>query len=191
MEVVRVSTERLRKCLERSRVVRMGDYDYIVNPVTDGIPRVMPEVMHEVVEELARVGNFDCDVICTPEAMGIPFAAALSLKLGIPYNIIRKRKYGLPGEISVRQITGYSEKELFLNGIEAGDRVCLVDDVLSTGGTLIAIVKALRSMGAILVDTVVVVEKGEGRKRLEEELGIKVKTLAKVEVRDGKVVVLN
>jgi adenine phosphoribosyltransferase len=169
----------------------MGDYDYIVNPVTDGIPRVMPDVLEEVVEEIARVGNFDCEVICTPEAMGIPFAAALSLKLGIPYNIIRKRKYGLQGEMSVRQVTGYSEKELYLNGIGPEDRVCLVDDVLSTGGTLIAVVKALRVIGAVLVDTVVVVEKGEGRKRLEEELGIKVKTLVRVEVRDGKVVVVS
>ena len=186
-----MTTERLKECLERSQVVRMGSYDYVINPVIDGIPRVEADVLEEVVDEIARVGDFDCDVICVPEAMGIPFAALLSVRLRIPYNIVRKRRYGLPGEIEVRQVTGYSDKTLYLNGIERGDRVVLVDDVLSTGGTLAAIITALRSVGAVLVDAIVVVEKGEGRRRVERELGVNVKALAKVEVRDGKVVVLS
>ncbi|MGD1061084.1 MAG: hypoxanthine/guanine phosphoribosyltransferase [Methanomassiliicoccales archaeon] len=186
-----MSLERLKRSLEESPVVRMGDYQYFVNPITDGVPRAEPTILAEVVDEIMRVGEFDCDVICAPEAMGIPLAAALSLRLGIPYNIIRKRSYGLPGEVSVHQVTGYSEKELYLNGIGPGDRVTLVDDVLSTGGTLRAIIRALGSMGAVLVDVIVVVEKGEGRAVLEQELGVEIKTLVKVEVRNGKLEVLS
>jgi adenine phosphoribosyltransferase len=58
------------------------------------------------------------DKIVTMEAMGIPLATALSLKLKIPFVIIRKRTYGLPGEIDVEQITGYSKSKLYINGLK-------------------------------------------------------------------------
>jgi adenine phosphoribosyltransferase len=46
-------------------------------------------------------------------------------------------------------------------------------------------------MGVRIVDIIVVVEKGDNREKLETELNVKIKTLVKVEVRDGKLVVLN
>ncbi|MDD1770961.1 MAG: adenine phosphoribosyltransferase [Methanomassiliicoccales archaeon] len=186
-----MSLELLKKNLEGSPIVRMGEYDYFVSPITDGIPNMRPEVLSEVLDEVVRVGDFNCDLICAPEAMGIPLAVPLSLRLGLPYNIIRKRRYGLPGEVSVHQVTGYSEKEFYVNGVENGDRVTLVDDVLSKGGTLRAIVQAFRSMGVELVDVIVVVEKGDCRHSLEEELEIRIKTLVRVEVRDGKLRILS
>ncbi len=67
-----------------------------------------------------------------------------------------------------------------------GDRVVIVDDVISTGGTIAAIVKALQGMGALIVDIIVVVEKGDRRPALERELGVTIKTLVKVEVRQGR-----
>jgi len=186
-----VKLERLRKSLESSPIVRMGSYDYFVNPITDGIPRMDPELLAEVIESILEVGDFRCDLLVTPEAMGIPIVVPLSERLGIPYNVIRKRKYGLPGEVNVTQCTGYSQKELYINGIGKGDRVVLVDDVVSTGGTLSAVVRALRAIGAELVDVIVVVEKGGRRRALEEELGIGIKTLVRVEVRDGALTVLS
>jgi adenine phosphoribosyltransferase len=122
--------------------------------------------------------------------MAIPLMVPLSLRTGIPYNVVRKRKYGLPGEVSVRQTTGYSEKDLYINGLKKGDRVVIVDDVISTGGTLRAIVKALQSMGVSIVDIIIVVQKTDQLERMEAELGVRIKTLVKVEVRDGKVRVL-
>jgi adenine phosphoribosyltransferase len=132
----------------------------------------------------------DCDLILAPEAMGIPLAVPLSLRTGIPYNVVRKRRYGLPGEVSLQQTTGYSRTDMFINGISEGDRVVIVDDVISTGGTIAAIVKALQGMGALIVDIIVVVEKGDRRPILERELGVVIKTLVKVEVRQGRTRVL-
>jgi adenine phosphoribosyltransferase len=181
----------LKHSLEAAPIVRLGSYDYFVHPITDGIPSMPPELLKEVLDAMVEVGDFSCDIITAPEAMGIPLAVPLSLRLGIPYNIIRKRRYSLPGEVQVHQITGYSEKELFINGIKAGDRVVLVDDVLSTGGTLRAVVQALQKMGVELVDVIVVVEKGRNKSKLENELGLRIKTLVKVEVREGRLVVLS
>jgi len=178
--------ERLKRSLEESPVVKMGDYDYFVHPITDGIPRMDPNVLQEVVDRILEVGDFDCDLIMAPEAMGIPLVVPLSLRTGIPYTVVRKRRYGLPGEVSLQQTTGYSRTDMFINGISEGDRVVIVDDVISTGGTIASIVKALQGMGALIVDIIVVVEKGDRRPALERELGVNIKTLVKVEVRQGR-----
>lgn len=182
--------KRLKASLERSDIVRFGEYQYFVHPITDGIPAMDPKVLEEVIDRMQEIGDLDCDLIIGAEAMAIPLMVPLSLRTGLPYNIVRKRKYGLPGEVSVRQTTGYSEKDLYINGLKKGDRVVIVDDVISTGGTLKAIVKALQDMGVVIVDIIIVVQKTDQLERLQAELGVRIKTLVKVEVRDGKVRVL-
>ena len=183
--------ERLKDSLRSSPVVRFGEYHYFVHPLTDGIPAMDPAILREVVAEMSKVGDYDCDLLITPEAMGIHLVVPLSMESGIPYNIVRKRRYGMEGEVSVSQVTGYSRSELFINGISEGTRVTIVDDVLSTGGTLKALVKALRCMGVEIVDIIVAIEKTDHKAEIERELGIGIKTLVKIDVRDGLVVVLS
>ena len=183
-----MALDALRASLRDCPVVRFGEYEYFVHPITDGIPLGRPEVLREVVEEIVRVGNWDCDKITTAESMGFPLAAAVSLRVGKPYVFLRKRRYGLPGEVSVAQATGYGKADLFINGIRTGDRVVFVDDVISTGGTLKAVVHAIRGLGARIVDVVIVFEKTREKGKFERELGLSVKTLIKVDVVDGKVV---
>lgn len=180
---------RLRASLADCPVVRFGDYHYFVHPITDGIPVGDPAVLEEVLAAMASVGNWaECDKIVTAESMGFPLAAGLSLRVGKPYVFIRKRRYGLPGEVSLKQTTGYSKTDMFINNVRRGDRVVFVDDVISTGGTLRAIVQALRAMGARVVDAIVVFEKTRDLSAMEKELGLKIQTLLKVDVVGGKVV---
>lgn len=181
--------DKLKKSMENCPIVKKGDYDYFVHPITDGIPKMNPDLMEEVITNIIEVGTMDCDKIVAIEAMGIPLGVALSLRLGKPYVIIRKRQYGLPGEVSVEQVTGYSKSSMFVNGISKGDKLIIVDDVLSTGGTIRAIVKALKGIGAEIVDTVIVFNKHKNKKELEKELDIELKTLLDVDVVDGKVMV--
>ena len=182
--------EALKASLAEATIIERGDYDYIVHPITDGIPRVEPRVLTEIVDALAEVGNFDCDMILTVEALGIPLATGLSLKIGKPFSIVRKKMYGLPGEVNMSQVTGYSKATLFINGLKAGDRVVIVDDVVSTGGTLWALVDALKKMQVQISDVLVVIEKTDKKAEIERKIGYAIKTLVKVEVVDGKVVVV-
>lgn len=181
--------DKLKRSLEDCPIVKKGDYDYFVHPITDGIPEVEPELLEEVINQIMDIGNMKCDKIVAAEAMAIPLGVALSLRIGRPYVVVRKRRYGLPGEISVEQVTGYSKSNMFINGISKGDRVLIVDDVLSTGGTLRALVGALRSIGAEIVDTIIVFNKNRDKGALEGELGLQIKTLLDVDVAEGRVVV--
>ena len=184
-----MSLERLRASLAEAPIVQFGDYPYFVHPITDGIPLGRPEVLQEVVDEVVRLGRWSrCDKIATAESMGFPIAAAVSLRVRKPYVFFRKRQYGLPGEVSVAQVTGYGRANLFINNVHQGDRIVFVDDVVSTGGTLRAVAKALRHVGADLVDVIVVFEKTREKEALEQEVGVPIQTLLKVDVREGRLV---
>ncbi len=178
--------DRLKSSLLEAPIFKRGEYNYFIHPITDGVPEVKPDLIREVVSHIIRIACLDVDKIVTIEAMGIPIGIALSIITDIPLVIIRKRKYGLPGEIEVAQVTGYSKSQLFLNGIKKGDRVIVVDDVISTGGTLLATLQSLKAAGAEVMDIVTVIERGEGVKRLKAE-GYDVKTMVQVEVDEKRV----
>lgn len=181
--------ERLKQSLLDAPIVRKekdGEvYEYFVHSITDGVPPLDPAVMREVVVGVVRCAEVEnVDKIVAPEAMGVHIGTAVSLATDVPLVVVRKRSYGFDDEVSLSQETGYSESEMFLNNIDEGDRVLLVDDVLSTGGTLSAVHEALETAGAEVVDTVVVIEKGE-----KPDMGFDVKSLVCADVRNGEVVV--
>jgi len=168
--------ERLKKSLLEAPVFKRGSYNYFIHPITDGVPEIRPELIREVVGHIVRIADLEVDKIVTVEAMGIPIGIALSIICDIPLVIIRKRKYGLQGEIEVSQVTGYSKSQLFLNGIKKGDRVIVVDDVVSTGGTLLATLESLKVAGATVKDVVVVIQRGDGAAKLRSQ-GYAIKTM--------------
>jgi len=181
--------EELIETLKKSPIVKKGDYNYFVHPVTDGIPEMKSEVLKEIVDVLKEKSNLNVDKIVCIEAMGIHIATALSLETGIPFVVIRKREYGLPGEVPVFQKTGYSEDNLYINSINSKDKILIIDDVVSTGGTLIAVIKALLNMEVEITEVIAIIEKGEGKQIVEKETGIDILSLVKLNVVDGKVVI--
>jgi len=185
--------ETIREDLRKATIVRIpskqGYYEYVVNPLSSGVPEIPTETLWGCAFEVARVGNVkQSNKIITPEAMGIQIAAALSLVTGIPMLVIRKKSYMLPTEIKIVKRTGYAEEIMYANGLRSGDSVLLVDSIIATGGTYVAIIKELLSNRIKLADAVSVIERVEfeGVKRVEKETGVKVKTLIRLRVKDGK-----
>jgi adenine phosphoribosyltransferase len=181
--------EKLKISLIKAPIIKKGEYDYFVHPITDGIPLVEPSILEEVADGISKFGNMEVDKIVCVESMGIHIATALSIKTGVPFVVVRKRAYGLDGEVPVHQITGYSQGELYINGLQKGDKIILVDDVVSTGGTMIAVLNALKKMGVEIVDVMAVIEKGTGKEIVKRETGFTVKSLILVDVVDGRVVI--
>ena len=137
-----------------------------------------------------RVDWENIDLLLGIEAMGLPLTAPLSMATGIPLVIARKRSYGLDGEVEIDQSTGYSKGAMYLNDIKQGERIAIVDDVLSTGGTLEAVIEGVRRAGAEVTDVIAVIEKGEGLKRLQGLYDdIRIQSLVRL-VMDGDTVVL-
>ena len=179
-----MSLEQFKKSLQKAPIIKKGDYSYIVHPITDGIPEIKPEMLREIASEMKKhiekCGPID--KIVAIEAMGIPLATALSLDMNIPFTIIRKRKYGLPGEVCVEQKTGYSKSKLYVNGLKKGDNVVIVDDVLSTGGTLKAVLSVLRKIGVNINGVFVVVDKGTCDEEIRDEFEVQILSLVNLGV---------
>jgi len=186
-----MSKKMLIKSLQQSPIVKKGSYFYVVHPITDGVPEISPGLLSEVTDEMgSQLGKWmPFEKIVTMEAMGIPLASALSLKLDIPFNIIRKRTYGLPDEVPVHQVTGYSKAKLFINGLNKGEEIVIVDDVLSTGGTLKAVLSALKKIGVVVKGVFIAVDKGNVSREIADEFDIMIKSLVTIDVVKGKVVV--
>jgi adenine phosphoribosyltransferase len=151
--------DRLLDSLHEAPIVDRDGYDYLVHPISNCVPMLDPALLRQVVVEIVQAANLNVDKIATPEAMGIHISTAVSLFADLPLVVIRKRSYGLPGEVELRQQTGYGGSEMYINDIEAEDRVLVLDDLLSTGNTLAAICDAIEDIGAEVTDTVVVIRK--------------------------------
>lgn len=185
--------KQLRASLQAAPVIWKGDYPYFIHPVTDGVPRMNPEVLTAITElVLARVDWSGVDVLLGIEAMGLPLTAPLSMATGIPLVVARKRSYGLEGEVKIDQSTGYSKGAMYLNDLKQNERVAIIDDVLSTGGTLEAVIEGVRRTGAEVAEIIAVVEKGGGLVRLQGMYpDIRIRSLVRLEMDGGNVVLLD
>ena len=183
--------DQLKASLQSAPVIWKGDYPYFIHPVTDGVPRMDPGVLQAITELVTdRVVWSNVDLLLGIEAMGLPLTAPLSVSTGIPLVIARKRSYGLEGEIEIDQSTGYSKGAMYLNDLREGERIAIVDDVLSTGGTLEAVIEGVRRAKAEVTDVIAVIEKGEGLKRLQELYPeIRIQSLVRL-VMDGDTIIL-
>ncbi|MGB0377676.1 MAG: hypoxanthine/guanine phosphoribosyltransferase [Poseidonia sp.] len=185
--------EQLRASLQAAPVIWKGDYPYFIHPVTDGVPRMNPEVLTAITElVVGRVDWSGVDILLGIEAMGLPLTAPLSMATGIPLVIARKRSYGLDGEVEIDQSTGYSKGAMYLNDLQQGERVAILEDVLSTGGTLEAVIEGVRRAGAEVTEIIAVVEKGGGLRRLQGLYpDIRIQSLVRLEMDGDQVVLLD
>jgi len=182
----------LKESLKNAPVIMKGNYPYFIHPLTDGIPEIDPAVLKDAVNEIIKRVDIDSfDKILTVEAMGLPIGVALSMELTKPMTVVRKRPYELPGEVEVVQKTGYSTSRLYINSITSKDSLLLVDDVLSTGGTMMAVVEGIKKIGAKISEIVVVVNKNRNLEEIERKIGHKIKAIINIEIVDGKVRILD
>jgi adenine phosphoribosyltransferase len=169
----------LVESLETCPMVKRGEYNYFIHPITDGVPVVEPALLRDVCSAMIKMIDWKgVDKIVVVEAMGIHIGAVLSVMTDIPMTVMRKRAYKLPGEVAVHQTTGYSKGELYINGIKKGERVVIIDDVVSTGGTMRALLKALEIAGADVVDVCIAVQRGN------PDIGRPYKSLVRIDVTE-------
>jgi adenine phosphoribosyltransferase len=182
--------EKFKKSLIESNVVKRGDYHYFVNPLTAGVPEIDPEIINEICESIISLVEIkNVDIILTIESMGIHIASVLSQMTGKPFNIVRKKTQQTLGEIILKQVTGYGISNLYMT-LPKNKKVLIVDSVISTGGTLIAVIDGLKKLNSDIIGIVCAIERGDGVKKVKVETGYDVKTLVRVYIKGNKVVLL-
>ena len=171
---------------QTSRVIGTGGrpFEFFPTAITDNIPPLHPELSRavcllsryhfkEVLAATVGVGEED---------RGAMIISDILLFHGLPRTLARWTPTGAPGEIRVPLANEYVQEgsvNIYLNSVTAADRVILIDDLISTGGTLVALVKAIREAGAQILEILTIGEKGEnqGRHHLFKETGMSLKTM--------------
>ncbi len=108
----------------------------------------------------AQVSCFEVDLVAGIESRGFLFSTLLAARLGIGSMMIRKPGK-LPGNLvheSYDLEYGSAELTMQADAQVAGRAVLLIDDLLATGGTMMAAKSLLRSCGAVVPASVVIIE---------------------------------
>jgi adenine phosphoribosyltransferase len=186
-----VMNQLLKESLKTASILNKKEYRYLIHPLFDGFPFISPKLLMEVANDLNKLIKpyLPFDKIVTVEAMGIPIATQLSIKMDIPFVIIRKRQYGFSDEIKIQQQTGYATSELFINGFERHEKVIVVDDILSTGATIQAIINALQRVEVVIKAGFFIVDKGDSLKDISKKTDIHLHALAKINVKSDNVII--
>ncbi|MBC3833588.1 adenine phosphoribosyltransferase [Undibacterium amnicola] len=129
---------------------------------------------------LARYADAKLDLVAGMDARGFILGSVVAYELNIGFVPIRKK-----GKLPFTTVSesyeleyGSATVELHTDACKAGDRVLLIDDLIATGGTMMAGKKLLERLGAVVVEGAVIVDLPElGGSKLVEDTGL---TLFKV-----------
>lgn len=132
-----------------------------------------PVGLRIMINELVnRYSGIKVDKVVGIESRGFILGAPLAYMLGVGFVPIRK-KGKLPGEVVSQEYEleyGTDIIEIHKDAISQGERVLLVDDLIATGGTAIAAITLIDTLGATVIECAFAVDLPElgGRRRLEQ-----------------------
>ncbi len=108
------------------------------------------EVLGKRIGELARRCAPEAVRLAAPELGAVALAAAASISSRLPFLIVRgeAKEYGTANRIE--------------GAFEPGEQVCLVEDVVTSGGAALEAVDALREAGVVVRTAVCVIDREEG-----------------------------
>lgn len=183
------SYERLNQSISTAKNVKIyknkdTTYDFKLYPFGERGTNIEPGLIREITDNLAiRITEqFPAfDYIVSPEPGGHTWGMLAAYKLMKPMNILRLSTELYENfEVCIKRETAYNENYIYFDGFNAGDRVLLLDDVISSGATIRAIANQLAEMGIHLIGVQAILAKGKHYKSLEADYGIPVHFLSKV-----------
>jgi orotate phosphoribosyltransferase len=146
--------------LVRNESIRFGDYTltsgkkspyYIDLRATISSPITMDWISNSLVRIIMNeIGTEKVDKILGVPTAGVPFATMVSQKLALPLIYYRKarKEHGVRKKIE--------------GSVERNDRVLIVDDLITTGESVIEAAEAVRKQGAIATELVVLLDREQG-----------------------------
>ena len=170
--------DRMANILYKIDAIKFGVYElssgkaspyYVDLRVIPSFPDAFREICDFYAQQITdEIGLKNFDRIAGIPLAGIPFASQIAYNLKKPFLYVRK-DIKLHGR--ERRVEGI---------LSSGEKVLLLDDLLTTGLTLKAAVDAVRAEGGVVSDAVVFLDREEGGKQLLEQSGVRVHPLLKI-----------
>ncbi|HZK74349.1 MAG TPA: orotate phosphoribosyltransferase [Clostridia bacterium] len=109
-----------------------------------------PALLHRLGKQLAELVPKATQRLAAPELGAVLLGGAVSMETGIPLVLVRKEP------------KGYGTSKQIEGRFERGDRVTVIEDVVTTGGDSLRSAQVLRDAGVEVIHLVVVLDRGEG-----------------------------
>ncbi len=181
MKAVKLSPdkkEKMANILFKIDAVKFGVYKlssgksspyYIDLRVVPSFPDAFREICDFYAQYISdQIGIKNVDRIVGVPIAGIPFASQIAYNLKKPFLYVRK------------DIKHHGRERRVEGVLVSGDRVLLLDDLLTTGLTLTTAIDAARAEGGVVTDVVVFLDREEGGRQLLEGKDVKVHSLLKI-----------
>ena len=109
-----------------------------------------PDILAELGKRFAARVDDSIDRLAGAELGGIPLVASASMATGLPCVLVRNQK------------KDYGTAKLLEGTLNQGDRIIVVEDIVTTGGQVIEACKVLQDQGATVVKVIAVIDRQEG-----------------------------
>ena len=109
-----------------------------------------PALLRELGKHMAALVPGDTQRLAAPELGAVLLGGAVSMETGLPLLLVRKEP------------KGYGTSKQIEGRFERGDRVTVIEDVVTTGGDSLRSAQVLRDAGVDVIHLVVVLDRGEG-----------------------------
>ncbi len=156
----------------RVGIIRFGKFKLssgIESPYYIDLRRLysFPDLAFKVINELIKIINVEYDAVAGVATGGIPLAAYIAFTKRIPLGYVRveRKSHGMESKVE---------------GVLEGRKVLIVDDVATTGQSLLTSAKALKALNASVVAAAAVVDREQGAREVLASEGVKLYTLITV-----------
>ncbi len=119
-----------------------------------------PALLRRLGRHLARLVPPETQRLAAPELGAVLLGGAVSMETGLPLLLVRKEP------------KGYGTSKQIEGRFEPGDRVTVIEDVVTTGGDSLRSAQVLHAAGADVIHLVVVLDRGEGGEESIRSAGI-------------------
>ena len=150
--------DRIINRIQASRQYLVGDYPYFVWPYK-GIDAICPDELSWLVANLAMRIPPGTDTLLSMMTDGDLLTMPLAFLMKLPVIICRDTDYHMIQPLTFIQKTGYYSRNLYLARPRVGSKICIVEAIVSTGGTICAAGTALRGAGCVLTGIATAIQK--------------------------------